>query len=208
VNRFVSYHGMLIGQASPFQLTRTGVPLLETRRGVLLAAFDLPGRRLVHAGFRFEDSDAVFRVAFPVLLRNALRWLGPVERRLVAERRRVGEPVQSLHALPEEVTAVAVSRLASAAAGEERFTVPVTGRGFTCTRTATPAFYRFRAGAETGFCAVSFQDAAESDLTPAAGVTGDPLPDPTRRPLWVVLAAVALALLVLEWLLHGWRLTE
>jgi hypothetical protein len=61
-----------------FRKARTvpgGTPLLHSKEGVLAAAFDEDGRRSVIFGFLLDRSNLPLQADFPLLLRNALRWV-------------------------------------------------------------------------------------------------------------------------------------
>jgi hypothetical protein len=52
-----------------------GSPLFRTEKGVVAAAFESPSRREVAFGFTLENTNLPVKPAFPLLLRNAVRWV-------------------------------------------------------------------------------------------------------------------------------------
>jgi hypothetical protein len=166
-----------------------GDPLIVTRTA--------PELRVVALAFDIRRSDLPMRTAFPLLLTNALGWLGA---RADAEALDARTGTRLRLPLPAGAAGATVTdpegstRLVPAQAGA--LELPITRTGF----------YRV-AGAITLTLAANLADATESDTTPARtlvlGGRTLPPPDPPahrqRRPLWALALMAALALSLFEW---------
>lgn len=165
-------------------------------------------QRFVATAFGVADSDLPLRVAFPIFLGNALRWLA-------------GETGQGGQALP-------AGTQITLAAGESITTSPVRAVGeiSSAARRSGPArvtldrngFYqRLAADGAESWLAVCSLDEATSNLrqtAPAASATSPAAPPrsssilATNWPPWIWLAVAALGLSLGEWLLYHRRRTE
>jgi hypothetical protein len=159
-------------------------PLVWTR--------EAEGRREVGLAFDPEDSNLPLRVAFPVLLYNAIDWLAaaaPSERRTPGTRWLL--PIGGVATLESPG---GVGRLETRG---DRLLVDDTQRA---------GLYRVRAGADTFRVAASLSSPSESDLrTPART---PPRAPPAGRDLWSGLVLLALALALIEWQLFHRRWTR
>ena len=150
------------------------------------------------------DSDLPLRIAFPLLMSNAVHWLagGPPEKiasaiagenvPLAAGAAISTEPLTSLDAKPGTTNAA------------HDFFQPLRN-----------GFYQTQQPGGAGWLAVNTFSEAESDLRGSAPVANAPaaLPMPslaafTGWPLWQHLALAALALFTVEWWLFHRRRTE
>jgi hypothetical protein len=164
-----------------------GAPLILTRTR--------PGLRIAALAFDIRRSDLPMRTAFPLLLSNALAWVGAPET-IDAASLRTGRTFRV--ALPAERTSAAVIDPAGAThvlpAQAGAVNVPIAHTGF------------YRVNGST-VLAANLGDAVESDTTPAralvlGGRTLAP-PDPpargARRELWALALIAGVALSLFEW---------
>jgi Ca-activated chloride channel homolog len=169
------------------------------------------GQRFVALAFGVTDSDLPLRIAFPLLIHNAVQWLAGGES-AVARTLRAGE-VLALRAgesiRPEDMTSIKNGALSKPAPSVEGAFAP-----------RQNGFYLLRdAGGAESWLAVNTFDDDTSNLSRAA--TNAALPGGTEemaRPLganmfrawppWIYLAAAALFLSALEWILYHRRRTE
>jgi hypothetical protein len=163
----------------------------------------------VALGFDIAESDLPLRIAFPLLMSNALRWLS--DRAPGADPSlRAGEPLVLAPgeqvAMEPQTQAPASSHADTAAATTRAVFVP-----------SRNGFYRRTSGAaDPRWIAVNTFDPAESDLRQeGATLPGAPvfaalraLPGMDTRPPWQYLTLAAIALFALEWWLFHRRRTE
>jgi Aerotolerance regulator N-terminal/von Willebrand factor type A domain len=169
------------------------------------------GQRFVALAFGVTDSDLPLRIAFPLLMHNAVHWLAGGETAAVRPLR-AGEvlllrPGESIS--PEPSTSTAGADLSTPAMGGEGAFAPVRN-----------GFYLLRdsAGAESWVAVNTFDDDTSNasrvarSATLASGSDVTELPQRTNFfrawPPWVYLAAAALFLSTLEWMLYHRRQTE
>lgn len=175
-------HRLALAPGDEAVASALGAPLILTRAR--------PDLRVVALGFDIRRSDLPMRAAFPLLLSNALGWLGAPTAPESASLR-TGRSLRV--ASPESPQSDAIE-------------IPVTHPGFY--RVATPS-------SAPRTIAANLADASESDTAPASKliIAGNaaPPPDPPvhrpRRPIWwwAILAAVALSLS--EWWTYHRRWT-
>jgi hypothetical protein len=201
--RHVSLADLNVGQAQRLALgpgdeavaSSLGAPLILTRAR--------PELRIVALAFDIRRSDLPMRAGFPLLLGNALGWLGAAEAPEVPSLR-TGHSFRL--ALPGGRTEVAVTDPAGTAR-----TLPAQG-GAIEIPIARAGFYRI---APATTLAASLGDPIESDTTPAKTlVLRDRVlapPDPPtrrgRRELWWLALVAAAALSLGEWWTYHRRWT-
>lgn len=180
-----------------------GRPLVEAVGGPLIYALEEQDRKAVFVGFDLFKSDFPLRVAFPLILANALRWLHPAGLDQASFQLAAGEPIL----LPVEhgVPAVTVTTPRGRTV-EARVTLGMVS----FTETDEVGVYALRTPRGETRVAVNLMDAQESDLAPRPL----PAPPPERAPaatavpvqreLWPAFVVAALALLALEGGLY-WR---
>jgi hypothetical protein len=165
---------------------------------------------MVALAFDVRHSDLPMRAAFPLLISNALGWLGAPTAPDAASLRtgrslRVMLPEGGPHPADAAVTDPrGVTRTVAAQAGA--IEIPI----------AHPGFYRVAApSGPTRTLAANLADSTEADLKPAAHLTvaGKTLqpPDPPvrrpRRPIWWWALIAAAALSLAEWWTYHRRWT-
>jgi hypothetical protein len=209
LNRYLNFRDLPFPPARTLRLD-SGTSLVTSFEGPLIAAFEQPGRMVVYVAFDMSASMFPFRLAFPMLLRNAIAWF-EVEEDLVLEGTYApGATIQPLRRVAgDEVTAVFQRE------GEwvER-KLPVDTGQFYFTETEQPGGYMFRFGGASHYTAVNLFDASESNVAPeaipegAAGLQVDTSRSLFNRDLWTMLATLGLILWGLEWFTYHRRLTE
>jgi len=216
--RYVDLSGLQILEAAQIPLPDWARPVIvaapslemgEAQRWPLLFVGEVQGRRVAVLAFDLRDSDLVLRVAFPLLLSNLMSYLAPGTGGLLPDQVPPGDVVT--FPVPPQVTAVTVRR----PDGHTVHLTPQEGRvTFEETTHLGPYQVTLRSEegvvARTGF-AVNLFAPQESAIAPrgslpvkgaAPGVAGEPTPSQAWRELWRGLALVALAVLVLEWLVY------
>lgn len=158
------------------------------------------GRTEVGTTFDVESSNLPLRVAFPVLVYNALDWMLGVDEldaiRTLGRRWHLARVGSSAVA---KVTVDGPSRHVEATASGDSIVVE---------NANAPGLYRITAGDETFRVAASLTSVHESDLRTrtVAGAASAPLPRASDLWSWLVYAAAAL--LALEWTLYHRRVTS
>jgi hypothetical protein len=183
-------------------------PLAWSRDAPLILSWQKEDQRVLLLAFSLEESDLALRPAFPLLLANALTWFFPRWLSAEADQTRAGEP--------REIPVPAGPGLAGTAEvrspGGARTSLSVDGQSVRFTRTEKAGFYEVTAAGRSSTFAVSTTSPEESDISPryaparAAAGTSDgvsssiPAPGTSLSPLWGILSAAAMALLLAEWL--------
>jgi hypothetical protein len=177
-----------------------GAPMIVARESLL-------GRRMAVA-FRISDTDFALRVAFPVLLLNAIDWFTGEDARLV-ESYRTGE--NWVLRLDDRTLQEISVRWPS---GEER-TLPAYD-GTAVLYGDEPGFYQITAGSTVFEVAGNLSDADESAIRPADPLVLGEVPISTELPdegptsdydPWLLMVLAAFVLLMLEWMTWNRRIT-
>lgn len=172
--------------------------LAADARTPLIVAGERDGHRFVALGFDVRESDLPLRVAWPLLILNAIDWfqgedvgyLAPLE---------VGDAVRV--ALPAGVTRARVTQ----PDGVARTLDAVDGSVVTSARRA--GFVRIATGTTEQVVAVNRAPDASGDIAPAPGAVADagsraqasPRRDAGGQPAWAWLLLLACLLACLEW---------
>ncbi|MEZ6018209.1 MAG: VWA domain-containing protein [Planctomycetota bacterium] len=207
LNRYLNYRDLPIPPARIVQL-EGGEALVTGYDGPLISAFDLTERRVVHIGFDMTAELFPFRLAFPMLLRNAIAWFEAEEDVLFEPTYAPGATISPLRRITDAAPTVTFLR---DDAPVEVALAPQEGR-FYFADTEQPGAYVFRIDERNYPAAVNLFDPLESDLAPSEA-TGDALAGTAHRSLfnrdlWALLAALGLALWALEWVTFHRRITE
>jgi Ca-activated chloride channel homolog len=88
----LSLGDLRVGEALRVSLKGEGIVLARSAEGPLLVALELRRLRLLFLGFDLTASDLPLRVAFPVLIHNALQWFQPQRREFPAQWTAAGTP--------------------------------------------------------------------------------------------------------------------
>ena len=203
--RFVDLTAVHIGRARTVTLAEGIRPVVSTAGGEpLLAVGRVAGDAVGVMAFELGESDLPLQVAFPLLVSNLIDFLLPPVDGVLPPSSALGEPIPlAVDPSFEEVTLVDAGVATSIELAGGRGTLPGADRvGIREVHDAS--------GTVLGRVAANLFDAAESSVDPgdpqrliemgrpaAAGVEGQP----SRSEWWWPLALVALALLLVEWLL-------
>lgn len=203
VLRYVDLASVRLSQAIPVLPQAGTETLAETGEGAVVVALQKPERRWLLFTFDVTDSDLPLRVAFPVMMLNALRWLtAPSES---AERGAIVAGGLAVIPVPgkwEKVT-IRLPDGKSVEVGVQEGAAPFE-------ETLRTGFYQC---VETGYLfAVNLAQREETDLRvrSPASAEGRQTEAGVRRVLarrewWQWLAGVLLALLALEWVMYHRR---
>jgi von Willebrand factor type A domain/Aerotolerance regulator N-terminal len=200
--RWVTLRDVNMARASRFVLAPADVALASSARDPIIVARD-GAEKAVAIGFDVRKSDLPLRVAFPVLLVNALEWFAGDDASLQASFR----TGRTFH-----VPASGDLLLRDPDGQSSRLAV-IDGRAAFTPRKV--GFYSMEGGPEARTLAASLADPAESAIQPAREITvaGRPLAAPEgfspglRRELWALLVFAALAIGLVEWWTYNRRVT-
>jgi len=215
--RHLSLADLNIGEARRLALGAGDEAIASALNVPLILTRARPEVRVVALAFDIRHSDLPMRAAFPLLLSNAIGWLG-APTAPEAESLRTGRSLRVL--LPDsgaerpEVAVTdpsGVTRTVAAQAGA--IEIPVAHPGFY--RVAAPPAAPGAPVRTAQTLAANLADATESDTAPAAKlvVAGQTLrpPDPpvrrARRPIWWWALIAAAALSLAEWWTYHRRWT-
>jgi hypothetical protein len=171
--------------------------------GAVAAAGERNGRRFVWIGLDPENSTLPVTGAFPLMIRNALRWFASLRSAPLPPAVDLLEPVRPAVLLPRGLRAVEVLGPEEGA----REMVEVAGGSFEFTPAgALEGEVRVRIGAAEHRTRVNAvlpgeTEAVPPDEEPAEGPDRSGLRD-TEEHLWVWFAAAAAAFLLLEWVVQ------
>ncbi|TAH37268.1 MAG: VWA domain-containing protein [Planctomycetota bacterium] len=205
LNRYLNYRDLPLPPARILEVAG-GEKLVESYSGPVIAAFDLGGRRAVYVAFDMTDRLFPFRLAFPLLLRNAVAWFESEADQLLEDCYRPGSVIRPLRPVSGPVSATWFTP-----EGQHSETLELRDGAFYFDRTELPGPYLFTVAGRDHPTSVNLFDAGESDLAPPAATAAAA---PGRgahllnREFWTVLAALALGLWALEWALYHRRITE
>ncbi|HXG51231.1 MAG TPA: VWA domain-containing protein [candidate division Zixibacteria bacterium] len=211
VTRHRVTEGLRLGDLFVRQATRAidtggrGKALAQTAEGPLLWAFEGDMVRALWIGFNLLDSDLPFRVAFPLLLHNAIDWLRPGRAEFPSRATRSGHPYELSLGSADETVEITVP-------SGRKENLAVTGQRAAFSETLEAGFYTFRSSSRSGSFGVNLFDEAESDIEPrlrappGASRSGSAEAPGTEsgRPLWPYLLAFVVVVLAVETAL-AWR---
>ncbi|HTU00815.1 MAG TPA: BatA and WFA domain-containing protein, partial [Candidatus Sulfotelmatobacter sp.] len=184
--RYLDLSKVVIQEALRLRPLGSSRTLVESSLTPLITAVDERGLRAILIGFDLTRSDFPLRVAFPLFLGNALRWLNPSRLEDAGLQLKTGQPITvSLPAAARQATVTdpsGVSRTLAADA-DGRVTFMDTGRA---------GLYEIRAGSWQQRFALNLVNEGESNLRPRfepadrAGAAGGErrAQFPSRTPLW------------------------
>jgi hypothetical protein len=206
--RWVTLKDLNIARASSFRLGAGDVAVASSLRAPLIAARDRAGKKTVAFGFDLKHSDLPLRVAFPVLVVNALDWFAGADTGLVASY-----STGRAWRLPAPPAATELRVRALDGDGAE-LRAPVHD-GYADYWGTHVGWYEVDApDGSTRLVAANLASAAESNVQPrGALVDGKRLSAPDaprlgmRRPLWSFMVVAALLLALVEWWTYNRRVT-
>jgi hypothetical protein len=204
--RWVSFVDVTILQATPFVGLSADQSLVEGGGGTLLAAQRKGERRVVALAFDVALSELPLRVAFPVLIQNALAWFTDDDASFVSN-------YQTGETWYVPVSAEVETALVREPSGATR-EIPLYDHKAVFTGQSA-GFYTITAGAEVLEVAANLNNEIESRLSvpespPVPGaVAGAPEGGGAivRREIWISLVLAAVAILLVEWWTFHRRVT-
>ena len=211
LNRYLNYRDLPIPPAEIIQATG-GEVLVESYEGALVSAYELAGGRAIYVAFDMTASLFPFRLAFPILLRNAIAWFEAEEDVLLEDHYAPGAPIHPLRRMGAEK--VVASWFAGDEAQERELELHNGRFYFADTEEPGPYLFTVDDAREFATC-VNLFDPGESFVAPApraGGADDGDLAESSahllNRDLWTALALAALALWALEWAFYHRRWTE
>ena len=203
IMRHVDFSKVAIEETLRVRPLTAGKPLVEAVGGPLLYVLEEPQRKSLFVGFDLFRTDLPLRVAFPLILSNALRWFHPAGLDQSSLQLATGQPIL----LPaEHGVATATVKTPSGRSVE----VAVTRGVVSFADTDQVGVYAIVTSKGETRVAVNLMSDEESDVTPRPlpepkAAPGSPTASvPVQRELWGVLVLLAIALLVAEGALY-WR---
>ena len=135
-----------------------GQVLARSTEAPLLFALEKGRLRLLLIGFDLMASDLPLRVAFPVLMHNALEWLQPTRVEFPAQTAQAGSPL-ALHLPPgdDEVEITTPSG--------KKESLKVMSHPLVLTNTFETGIYRYKSASREGRFAVNLLDETESQIS-------------------------------------------
>ena len=192
----VSLAGIAIGQALDLDPGPGFTVLAASGRSPLLLSWDHSGVRALMLAFDPRSSDFPLRPAFPILLANALSWFFPDWLEPQADEVQAGDPRLISTGGAGVVTVLKPDG--------RRVDLAANGPSVTFSDTDETGFYKVDAGGESSEFAVNLSSDSETDISQRFTVPSSRTEVGERArvpvPVWLVVAAAALALLLLEWL--------
>jgi Mg-chelatase subunit ChlD len=175
-----------------------GIVLARAQENPLVYAWEKDKLRVLFLGFDLMASDLPLRVAFPVLLHNALGWLQPQRLEFPGQSAQAGTPF----ALQLPVTDDTLE-IVRPSGNKQKFTVA--SRPLLFADTLQTGLYTFKSASREGRFAINLFDEAESQIVPRVNLSTavNNLPERTRvdesgLSLWPALLAAVVILLGLE----------
>lgn len=209
LTRFVDWSNVHILQASGVDLPAWAEALIEADGRPLVFAGETEGRRVAVLTFDLRQSDLPLQVAYPILFSNLIDYLAPPS---AFDASRSLHPGESLSLVPPPGTEQVV--VASPSGTLHPLTLSSTSLTFTETGEIGYYAVNFLTGEtrRVEYFAVNLFDPSESNIRPAETLQiGQMTLVPAAaertglRELWPWLAALALLLLLVEWLLYHRR---
>jgi len=204
--RYLDLSRVAIQEAMRVRPLSGGRALLESNLTPLIYALDEGGLKAIFIGFDLYRTDLPLRVAFPLFVSNALRWLSPSRLEDAGLQLRTGHPLTVR--LPAGVTEATLS---DPAARTHALRADADGRA-SFVDTTRVGIYTVTAGAWEQRFALNLLDEGESNIAvrPQAGAAprgsrpaeSEASLYPTRQELWKLFAVLALLLLALEGVLY------
>lgn len=196
--RYVDLSKVALEEALRVRPLSAGKTLVESVGGPLLYTLEEPRRKLLFVGIDLFRTDLPLRVAFPLILSNALRWLHPVGLEANAFMVKGGHPLF----LPVEQ---GVESVTIQAPDGRTWEVKVTRGVVSFSQTGEVGLYQMETRGGSQRVAVNLVDEGESNIAPHSlpqvnAPTGQGSGEAVRIPreFWGIFVLLALALLLLE----------
>lgn len=211
ITRFLDFSSVQVARALAAKPLPWGQALAECEAGALIAAGEKEGLRSLFLAFDLTESDLPLRVAFPILLSNAVDWLMGTGEEASSHRARTGAvvPVE----VPEDAREVQLFL-----PDGSRRSLRVEGTPILFAETAQAGIYRVEGKSQgkpfRSQFAVSLLSEAESDIRPrdriaigsASVAAVDARSQKAPREIWRGIAFLALCLMAFEWYAYHRRL--
>ncbi|HWT77231.1 MAG TPA: vWA domain-containing protein, partial [Candidatus Methylomirabilis sp.] len=206
VMRYLDFTKVIIQQAMRVRPLGSGRVLLESNLTPLMYALDERGMKAIFVGFDLFRTDFPLRVAFPLFVSNALRWLYPSQLEDAGLQLHTGQPLTTSLPAGEQV-----ATLIDPSGKTHSLQADASGR-VSYAETTHAGIYTVKAGAWEQRFAVNLLDEGESNIAPRAkdlperagqGTSEDqPSSFPSQQEFWQVFAILGLLLLLLEGVLY------
>jgi Ca-activated chloride channel family protein len=174
--------------------------ILEAPQAPLILAGELGRQRIVWVGFDPLESNWPLRVSFPIFIANAVDWLNPANAKNSQLLIKAGDPFRLALAEPVKTAEVTSPDGRTTVLNVEGASEIIFGD------TARRGVYHLRAGTNEVAFAANLLDAAESNILPRDELklgeytrVAATTVQRTNMELWRTLAAIGLAVLLLEW---------
>ncbi|HWU37127.1 MAG TPA: VWA domain-containing protein, partial [Candidatus Acidoferrum sp.] len=162
VMRYLDFTKVIIQQAMRVRPLGSGRVLLESNLTPLMYALDERGMKAIFVGFDLFRTDFPLRVAFPLFVSNALRWLYPSQLEDAGLQLHTGQPLTTSLPAGEQV-----ATLIDPSGKSHSLQADASGR-VSYAETTHAGIYTVKAGTwEQGF-AVNLLDEGESNIAPRA----------------------------------------
>jgi len=203
VTRGVDTAEVVVVNAAPARLPEGAEAILSVPAGAVAAAGEKDGVRYVWIGLDPGNSTLPVTGAYPLLIRNTLRWFASLATEPLPPAVPSGDPVTPVVPLPPGTGAIAARGPGDA----DSAVLPVIGGSFQYRPDgAGEGEVTVRIGGRDHRTHVNAIIPEESSRAPTPG---EPSPAPDRRKLrdteerlWSLFAAAAAAFLLLQWVLH------
>lgn len=210
VMRFVDLSGLSLQTIPNTNVASWGQTLAETDAGPMIASGTRRGLRMISVAFAISDSDWPLRVSFPIFLTNAIEWLTAGGSLGSDSPDTPTGGVASL-TLPAGLSQVSITRPDGSTAS---LAAPPNGGIVVYDGTQLAGLYQAQVGNANYPFAVNLLDPTATslavhphpELDRVAVAASDAPITRVKSNLWPDLAAVALLLLVLEWLVFHRRI--
>ncbi|PWH16816.1 MAG: hypothetical protein DDG60_03455 [Anaerolineae bacterium] len=209
LTRYVDWSNVHILQASSVTLPAWADLLIEADGRPLVFAGESGGRRVAVLTFDLRQSDLPLQVAYPILFSNLINYLVPPAAFDASQALRPGD---SLTLVPPP----GVERIVVAAPSGNLYTLLPSSASLAFTNTEEIGYYAVnflsKDTTRAEYFAVNLFDPSESNIRPAETLRiGQTALNPATaeqtglRELWPWLAALALLVLLIEWLVYHRR---
>lgn len=212
LTQHITLQGARLAKAQKLTLREPARVLAHSADGdPLVILFEQPDRQSLVFAFDVLESDLPFRNAFPLLLRNAVAFMHEDAPSWLQPRYPIGGRVEPLRPLPPDLKSVTLN--VQRDAKPDTVELPITDARFAFTDTGRAAALRLMIAGEPVSSAITLTDPRESRIDPAPAADDPAAKLMLSRKLlgtmpWVMLAALAAAIIALEWMTYHFRWTE
>ena len=214
VTQFAPWNDVRFAQSQNARLKPWGKTIVESESAPLVVVGENGGKRAVWCGFRLNETDLALRVAFPIFITNAVRWLSSTRTQDATDAagaaQRTGQSVTL--DVPQTAQTVTVTRPDKTTQNVQRDSENNAANDATLVYAGADKVGEYSMSGGNGQNSFKSQfgasllNAAESDLTPRdalrvadnTSIAGENTAR-SNRELWGFLAFAALSLLAIEW---------